>query len=60
MLRLEIAQRIALAAGRKPPRVEDFIDRVLARAGLSRSERRKLIADLKAEASTEKQKETAP
>jgi hypothetical protein len=50
MLTRDQAELIARATGRKPLTSEQFIDRILASQGFTRSQRRKLIASLKASA----------
>lgn len=47
MMRLEQARRIAELRGTKVPTAVDYIDRALAKAGHTRSERRRLIKALK-------------
>ena len=47
MSRLETARLVAAAQGKPIPSAVRLIDRALARAGQTRSERRRLIADLK-------------
>lgn len=50
MLTFQQAILVAIATGSEPPSALRIIDQALAQAGLSRSERRKTIASLKASA----------
>lgn len=47
MLRLDVSRVLAFRAGREFPSPTQILDRMLAKAGLSRRERRQLIAALK-------------
>lgn len=42
-MRLKISQVAAAAAGRKVPTAKDIVNRVLAEAGYSRSQRREML-----------------